>query len=45
MSYNIVEHKGMVLIEGIYCISLVYNNFDADRLLDVETGEIGRAHV
>lgn len=39
MSYNIVEHKGMVLIEGIYCISLVYNNFDADRLLDVETGD------
>lgn len=37
MSYNIVDHDGMTLIEGIYCISLVYNNFDADSLLDVKT--------
>lgn len=39
MSYNIVDHEGMMLIEGIYCISLVYSNFDAERLLDVETGD------
>ena len=26
MSYNIVEHEGMALIEGIYCISMLYSN-------------------
>lgn len=39
MSYNIVEHEGMILIEGIYCISLVYDSFDAERLLDIQTGD------
>ena len=24
MSYNIVDQEGMILIEGIYCISLIY---------------------
>lgn len=37
MSYNIVDHEGMVLIEGIYCINTMYKNYDADRLLDTET--------
>lgn len=37
MSYNIVDHKGVILIEGIYCISLLYNNFDAEQLMDTET--------
>ena len=39
MSYNIVDRRGMVLIEGIYCISTIYRSFDADRLIDVETGD------
>ncbi|MCH1980948.1 HipA domain-containing protein [Lawsonibacter sp. OA9] len=39
MSYNIIDHEGMVLIEGIYCISLEYNNFDADTLSDMKTGD------
>lgn len=38
MSYNIVDREGAILIEGIYCISAIYN-FDAERLIDVETGE------
>lgn len=37
MSYNIVDHDGVTLIEGIYCIISKYNNFDAERLLDTET--------
>ena len=39
ISYNIVDHKGIVLIEGIYCISSMYHGFDEELLLDVETGE------
>lgn len=39
ISYNIVEHEGMTLIEGIYCISLVYNNYDSEKLMDIKTGE------
>lgn len=39
MSYNIVEHEGMTLIEGIYCISLMYHGFDEELLMDLETGE------
>ncbi len=39
ISYNIVGHDGMTLIEGIYCISLLHVNFDVDRLMDVESGE------
>lgn len=39
ISYNIVEREGMALIEGIYCISLVYNNYDAEKLMDIATGE------
>lgn len=38
MSYNLVDREGAILIEGIYCISAIYN-FDAERLIDVETGE------
>lgn len=39
MSYNIVDDGKNVLIEGIYCINLRYNNFDAEKLEDAETGE------
>lgn len=39
MSYNIVDHEGMILIEGIYCISSIYHSFDEELLLDVETGK------
>lgn len=39
ISYNIVDHEGMALIEGIYCISLMYHSFNEELLLDVETGE------
>ncbi len=39
MSYNIVDHEGMTLIEGIYCISSIYHSFDEELLLDVETGK------
>lgn len=39
ISYNIVDQKDMVLIEGIYCISLTYPAFDAETLMDVETEE------
>ncbi len=39
MSYNIVTHKKQMLIEGIYCISLQYSHFDAETLVDLETGD------
>ena len=39
ISYNIVNQKDMALIEGIYCISLIYPNFDAEKIMDMETGE------
>ncbi|MEG0153886.1 MAG: HipA domain-containing protein [Lachnospiraceae bacterium] len=39
MSYNIVDDSKKVLIEGIYGINLKYNNFDAEKLEDAETGE------
>lgn len=39
ISYNIVEHDGMTLIEGIYCISLLHDNFDVERLMDAKSGE------
>lgn len=39
ISYNIVNQKDMILIEGIYCISLIYPNFDAEKIMDIETGE------
>ncbi|MCI8920246.1 MAG: hypothetical protein HFH29_16210 [Eubacterium sp.] len=39
ISYNIVEREGITLIEGIYCISLMYDNYDAERLMDIKTGE------
>ena len=39
MSYNIVEDEGMQLVEGIYCISMLYSNFDVERLMDLRTGE------
>lgn len=37
MSYNIIAHEEMALIEGIYCISLMYHGFDAELLMDVQT--------
>lgn len=39
MSYNIVTNKKEVLIEGIYCISLLYDHYDAESLTDSETGD------
>lgn len=39
MSYNIVTHKKQILVEGIYCISLQYSHFDAETLIDPETGD------
>ncbi len=39
ISYNIVESRGTILIEGIYCISLLYHNYDAEKLIDIKTGE------
>jgi hypothetical protein len=39
MSYSIIDHEGMALIEGIYCISLVYIGFDEELLIDTVTGE------
>ncbi len=39
MSYNILTHKSEMLIEGIYCISLQYSRFDAETLVDSETGD------
>lgn len=39
ISYNIVEENGMILIEGIYCISLRYHSFDADKLININTNE------
>ena len=37
MSYNIVDNKEETLIEGVYCISLQYNRFDTETLMDSET--------
>lgn len=39
MSYNIVDCEGIMLIEGIYCISLRYPGFDEALLTDTETGK------
>lgn len=39
ISYNIVRHEGIILIEGIYCISRVYGNYDSEKLMDTVTGE------
>lgn len=39
MSYNIVDHEGITLMEGIYCISRVYPRFDEELLMDTETGK------
>lgn len=39
MSYNIVTRKTEVLMEGIYCISLQYSRYDAETLMDLETGD------
>lgn len=39
MSYNIIDHEGMILIEGIYCISLMYHSFNEELLMDMETGK------
>lgn len=39
ISYNIVEHDGMMLIEGIYCISILHNDFDVEKLIDTKSGE------
>lgn len=37
MSYNIVDNKEETLTEGVYCISLQYNHFDTETLMDSET--------
>lgn len=39
MSYNIIDRESMTLIEGIYCISLMYHGFDEELLMDVKTGK------
>lgn len=39
MSYNIVTREKEMLIEGIYCISLQYSHFDAEMLVDLDTGD------
>lgn len=39
MSYNIIEREDMALIEGIYCINLAYDSFDAECLIDIKTGD------
>lgn len=39
ISYNIVEHDGMALIEGIYCISILHKDFDVEKLIDTKSGE------
>lgn len=39
MSYHILDHDGMTLVEGIYCISSMYHRFDEDSLMDMETGD------
>ena len=37
MSYSIVDNKKETLIEGIYCISLKYEHFDTETLMDSKT--------
>lgn len=37
ISYNIVDNKEETLMEGVYCISLQYNHFDTETLMDSET--------
>lgn len=37
ISYNVIEHNEMSLIEGIYCISLFYQNYDSEHLIDTVT--------
>lgn len=39
MSYNIVANNGETLIEGVYCVSLQYDHFDAEILADSKTGD------
>lgn len=37
MSYSIIDNKDETLIEGIYCISLQYEHFNTETLMDSET--------
>lgn len=37
ISHSIVDNKEETLMEGIYCISLQYNHFDTETLMDSET--------
>ena len=39
MSYNIVDQSEKILIEGVYCINLVYDSFDVEKLMDIKTGD------
>lgn len=39
ISYNIKERDGMTLIEGIYCIIVLHNDFDVEKLIDTKSGE------
>lgn len=39
ISYNIVRNSRMMLIEGIYCISVFYPGFDVEKLVDIKSGE------
>lgn len=39
ISYNIKERDGMTLIEGSYCIIVLHNDFDVEKLIDTKSGE------
>lgn len=38
MSYNIIEHESMSLIEGIYFINVAYPAYDAEKFMDMKSG-------
>lgn len=38
-SYNIIDRESIILIEGIYCISMLYHSFDIDKLVNIQSGE------
>lgn len=39
MSHSIINQEGMTLIEGIYFINAMYETYDAEKLIDIQTGE------
>lgn len=40
MSYNIIQNTNEILIEGIYFINDVYPNYNTEKFMDIESGDV-----